>query len=457
MINLLRRNNAMKKLKMHTHTQTHILFRRFAVLLITASLLLAGCNSTSPADKSEEASTEIPDNVSAVTVNYSEYGLITEFVRQDTVPDGYTGIYTIEDLDNIRLAPDEKYILMNNLSFEESDYTEGGSYNGGWTAIEGFCGIFDGNGYVISNLLINPNSAYFGLFGNIVSRYSNEGTYYYEDFDTGLIKNLGLNGVRMDISVDFERETNIGTIAASGHYILGCYADNVSMTIEIGIFVDDQSPNMSIGGICGYATIVDSCYANVTIEITDVYNFYSEQEPGAAIRVGGVAGYSKYLAGSYYSGSITYNEQDSIFNSALGFESFLPWVVREKQLDDMIEMISEKSSIGRDHRQFRAFYRLRELTETEKSFLYTCSEDKYYVLEPHITARELRYLEGILLKAYTEEEIRQGNAAEGIKIGAICCYKLHKDVSYTEYSFTGFDFESIWVMRDGVPKLRIFE
>ena len=43
-----------------------------------------------------------------------------------TVPDGYVGIYTKDDLDNIKLNLSGKYILMNDIVFTEEDYAEGG-------------------------------------------------------------------------------------------------------------------------------------------------------------------------------------------------------------------------------------------------------------------------------------------------------------------------------------------
>lgn len=90
-----------------------------------------------------------------------------------TVPDGYVGIYTKDDLDNIKLDLSGKYILMNDIVFTEEDYAEGGSfYNSGkgWSPIGTedypFKGIFNGNKYNIVNLQINnPNENYQGLFG----------------------------------------------------------------------------------------------------------------------------------------------------------------------------------------------------------------------------------------------------------------------------------------------------
>ena len=78
------------------------------------------------------------------------------------VPEGYIGVYTKDDLENIKLDMAGSYILMNDIIFEDSDYKKGGSfYNSGkgWEPIgttdTPFTGIFDGNGYVIKNLYIN--------------------------------------------------------------------------------------------------------------------------------------------------------------------------------------------------------------------------------------------------------------------------------------------------------------
>ncbi len=89
------------------------------------------------------------------------------------VPEGYIGIYTKDDLYDVRLNMTGKYIMMNDIVFDESDYIEGGDfYNGGkgWepigTSSTPFKGTFDGNGYDIINLQINnPTGNYQGLFG----------------------------------------------------------------------------------------------------------------------------------------------------------------------------------------------------------------------------------------------------------------------------------------------------
>ena len=108
-----------------------------------------------------------------------------------TVNPDYTYIYTKEDLNNIRNNLSGTYLLMNDITFTEEDFSEDGAfYNDGfgWIPIGAvvktpFTGEFNGNGYTISGLTINK--AYYnycGLFG--VSK--------------GVIKNLRI----VDASVD---------------------------------------------------------------------------------------------------------------------------------------------------------------------------------------------------------------------------------------------------------------
>ena len=89
------------------------------------------------------------------------------------VPEGYTPIYTAEDLYNIRNDLAGKYILMNDIDL---------SIYENWEPIgtkdEPFTGLFDGNNHSIKNLKINSEhntkgTYYFGLFGYLVSNVEN--------------------------------------------------------------------------------------------------------------------------------------------------------------------------------------------------------------------------------------------------------------------------------------------
>lgn len=150
------------------------------------------------------------------------------------IPEGYTPIYTKDDLDNIRLNMTGKYILMNDIVFTDADYAPGGDfYNSGkgWVPIGNdrnhFCGTFDGNNHVIYNLWINnPDADFQGLFGFV---------------GDGRIQNLILY--------------NANIAGAS-----------------------------SVGGIIGYATISESSFT--VINNCDVYGTVS----GVLAEIGGICG-----------------------------------------------------------------------------------------------------------------------------------------------------------------------
>ena len=80
------------------------------------------------------------------------------------IPEGYTPIYTAEDLDNIRNNLDGKYILMNDIDLSVYENWEPiGKEN------DPFNGEIDGNGFLIKNLKISKTTStgqnYIGLFG----------------------------------------------------------------------------------------------------------------------------------------------------------------------------------------------------------------------------------------------------------------------------------------------------
>lgn len=112
-------------------------------------------------------------------------------VTQKTeVPEGYTGIYTAEQLIAVTDAPDQNYILMADI--DVSSY----SWSPLCTEDEPFAGIFDGNGHVISNL--NGTN---GLFAYTSSAQ---------------IKNVGIRNGYISASFDNQSWGRIGGIAGNG-------------------------------------------------------------------------------------------------------------------------------------------------------------------------------------------------------------------------------------------------
>lgn len=89
-------------------------------------------------------------------------GAVAFAENQISVPEGYIGIYTAEDLNNIRNNLSGKYILMNDIDLSVYENWEPIG-----TLEEPFTGELDGNEYLILNLTINVKTSedcYLGLF-----------------------------------------------------------------------------------------------------------------------------------------------------------------------------------------------------------------------------------------------------------------------------------------------------
>lgn len=243
------------------------------------------------------------------------------------VPEGYTGIYTKDDLFAVRENPSGKYILMNDIVFDDADYVNGGDfYNSGkgWepigTSSTPFKGTFDGNGYSIVNLQINnPDGDYQGLFGYaykatirqvtivnscIVGKQNIGGIvgYIYSSYvknccNTSSVTGksyvggiVGFSSVNKSSSGEnsyISECINTGNITATGSYVGGILGNgeynysktNVQESINTGTIRGSEY----VGGICGYVYKISHCYSIGTIYYTKKYyvdpiaGFYASQ------------------------------------------------------------------------------------------------------------------------------------------------------------------------------------
>ena len=215
---------------------------------------------------------------------------LSEGGRQDTVPEGWVGIYTVEDLDNVRNDLDGKYILMNDLTFAE----EAAPFSPIGSADAPFVGRFDGNGYVIQGLKLNATQElppvmetryfveketrtvtyhdadglepmYVGLFGFCGGHNEFPGTsdvYPYLHGDKpyeGMISNLGLENAT--VTVTDAANVYVGLLAGHASYLAGCYVKDCSLTVSgYSLTAEYGTVNHYVGGLAGQAQLMDSCY-----------------------------------------------------------------------------------------------------------------------------------------------------------------------------------------------------
>ena len=211
-------------------------------------------------------------------------------------------IYKIEDVaDLVKLAEltnagedttGKLFILAKDIDLKE--YCKSNLLSGGWIPIgddaNPFKGTFNGNGHVISNLIINqPYKNFQGLFGKI---------------ESGSIENLGLDN-----------------ISIKGAYTIGSLAGSSTSDI-INCFIKGEiSISGSAGGLVGGSqdSIIKDCYTTCNIKgknsyigglvghnTSEISNCYTTGNIEGNTIIGGIAGYSaKKVSNCYTTGNLT--------------------------------------------------------------------------------------------------------------------------------------------------------
>ena len=221
--------------------------RNFYLFLSLLFVIVAfsGCTG----DISEPIQDNVDNNITEETTLHNE-----------TVPEGYIGIYTVEDFDYLRNSSTGQYILMNDIDMSNID---------DWDGIN-FQGTFDGNNYeiqnyhfengffdtttnaVISNITISANiskTTYVrddGTWTNGVGVLANCITTSYSESALSKITNIKIKG-----EIHHTCGTEFGTIA--GVVEPGCKTATVTMSNivnEAKIYYDEKGCN-SIGGVIG--------------------------------------------------------------------------------------------------------------------------------------------------------------------------------------------------------------
>ena len=438
---------------------------------------------------------------------------LSEGGRQDTVPEGWVGIYTVEDLDNIRHDLDGQYILMNDLTFADGDapFTPIGSRQ------EPFTGQFDGNGYVIRGLVIEAEqetpaiaetkytvnneyrtvtyhdaesvpTLYVGLFG-----FCGESTifpYFYSDKPyRGMIINLGIENAT--VIVENGANVCVGILAGRASYAAGCYVRDSAVTVNgYSLEAEFGEIDLHAGGLTGEAQLVDSCYAldtAVTLGATrelyvTPYNCFA----------GALAGDAYTVITSYSEGcEVTSDHPDAVKGALYGHVHLLPRLMNESQFLTVCERyyrathgIGAEETLPENWRstydhdseadfycgKFYSYYVSKSLGILSGDFGLDFDkmnpallmgefspETTMYLLDMVLFEFEIIKMENELAEKIGLEALCEIMTYDNFKIGPIDCYVLESEKRYRKSDFASFNFDTIWKMKDGRPVLRIFE
>ncbi|MFI3293669.1 MAG: InlB B-repeat-containing protein [Rikenellaceae bacterium] len=296
-------------------------------------------------------------------------GDMTLYAKWGNIPDGYTPIYSAEDMYNIRNDLSGNYFLANGIDLSEYDnWTPIGASDSG-----AFEGIFDGNNKTILGLNINSTSSMQGLFGytnkatikdvkiyqpSVKSTSSYIGAVVGKIGDESIIENCSveggsiggssyIGGIGGSSSATITSCNNSGTVYGSGNYIGGIvgYSESssvIDLCYNTGSVSGAGSSSTYTGGVVGnlYNASISYCYNTGYVKSNKNYvggvvgrsytstvtYCYNESSVSGGQYVGGVVGestngsYTTYcyntgelIVGSYYIGGVVGNLYNASF------------------------------------------------------------------------------------------------------------------------------------------------
>ncbi len=392
------------------------------------------------------------------------------------VPDGWVGIYTLDDLEKLRRKEyqNTNFILMNDIVIPDSAYGADGCYANGFQPLgiyanetdppSVYTGNFNGNGYTVSNLKLVPSVGYgkttvVGLLG-----YASK------------ILFLGVENVQIILNGTWETEdVYVGALAAKADYVAGCYGENITVRYHCTGSVEETA----VGTLCGRAVYIDSCYVkNGDIQILD-------ESTGKTMLVGGIAGMSYSCITSYFIGNVTAsgaNYQNCTVNAvtAMLYPAYTPVLLSDESMKIMRQKLKENTDtfyynkflqyyVEVDRNQIEA-----SKTEDKKQALIAYFEhldsvsDAFYtqdkseeriwwIFDGYADIDEILLTTQILVEAFGGIEAFETFCMEqNIKCGQLYCQAFDANTVVTAKDLPCFDFENLWIETELGIVLRIF-
>lgn len=182
--------------------------------------------------------------------------------------EGYLAILSTNEFINYMTNSDywnTNIRLYNNINLNRMEWTPIGSSS------KYFTGIFDGNGFTVSNYRITTPRTYTGLFGYTSNAY---------------IKNLGVTDFIIQFSsLDVIYSGGIVATLRANTFVSDCYADGIidvlsTSSCYVGGIVGNNINASSSGSNDDCNVLIQNCYSNCDIKVS-----------GQTVYVGGIVGY----------------------------------------------------------------------------------------------------------------------------------------------------------------------
>jgi hypothetical protein len=299
-------------------------------------------------------------------------------------------------------------------------------------------------------------------------------------------------------------------------YVKDCTIDLTGYEIkaEIAQFL------LRMGGIAGNVQVMDSCYAsNCSLSVTGTENHLSNgwhladgtQLDKAAVFVGGLAGNAYTAVTSYVEGGeITCDYAESreldqysadwawylrdcpaYTGELFGHSHRIPCVMNESHYRAIQEAVyrgafglpadeplpedwlyvncNDKNEDHYQYGKFRTYFIQKTAQNMVDSFGLDPShvnpslvtgdfmwEDNMYMLDRAAYMHEVLWLEYVAEKYVGEEKLADLVSTDNLKVGPHHCYTADPARSYAKDDFAGFNFKTVWEIKDGRPTLQIF-
>lgn len=370
--------------------------------------------------------------------SYNNYSSVYSLDKKDN----FIPISNKYELNNIRNNLNGNYYLTADINFTEEDFKIGGDfYNNGqfWIPIgdfnNPFNGVIDGNGYTISGIKINSGYDCVGLIG---SNYGTVQNLSIKDFQIDTILKYIDVGVFVGYNTGIVYNcTNFSNITYSGEGIGGIVGLNRGSVEKCSNYGTIQGE--TVGGIVAHNDKdIINCYNEGKIQ-TRVGNINSSHTYS-----GGIAGISSgNIKESYNIGEISSSSKYPNAGGITGYNDNRNSLISNCYNTALVNSISKSSQgycggiVAYNVGKIENAYNTGVVSSTLSSGFSSTTKS------------------GIV--AYNQSSAVISNCyyvEDGSLIQSIGTTKLTLNQMKNKDSFNGFDFDTIWIMKNNLPKLR---